>query len=72
KFKTKCEQRLEQMRNEGATVLFVSHSIEQVKSICDKAIWLNQGNIMLFGNSKEVCDAYSLSLKDASVFMGES
>lgn len=63
KFRSKCAKRMETMRGEGTTVLFVSHSIEQVKSICNNALWLEKGNMVMFGPSKEVCDAYAKSLK---------
>ena len=56
-FQAKSEQKMLSMINGGTTVLFVSHSLEQVKKICDKVIWLDHGVIKKVGG-KEVCDLY--------------
>lgn len=42
----------------GTTVLFVSHSIEQIREMCDRAIWLENGSVKLMGGAEKVCDAY--------------
>ncbi len=59
KFRTKCEQRISDMLSGGTTILFVSHNTAQVKHICKNAIWLDKGEVIQRGTSKEVCDAYS-------------
>ena len=46
----------------GTTLLFVSHSIDDVKLLCDHAIWLNKGNVMMKGEAEAVYDAYMRSL----------
>lgn len=58
KFQEKCEKRIENMINKGTTVIFVSHSIEQVKKVCSKVIWLEKGNIIMQGDVGEICDKY--------------
>ena len=58
KFKKKSENKIISLFNEGITVLFVSHSIEQVKKLCNKAIWLENGETVMMGDAKEVCEAY--------------
>ena len=58
KFQQKSFQRMQQMINSGATVVFVSHSVEQVKMICKKALWLEHGNVVKFGNADEICEEY--------------
>ena len=58
KFQQKSFQRMQEMMNSGATVVFVSHSVEQVKQICKKALWLDHGNVVKFGNAEEICDEY--------------
>ena len=58
KFQEKCKAKISELLAEGATLLFVSHSADQVKELCTKAIWLDHGNIMAFGDSATVCDQY--------------
>lgn len=61
-FQEKCQKRMQEMLAGGTTLLFVSHSIEDVKTLCDHAIWLNKGHVMMQGNASEVCSAYMKSL----------
>ncbi len=58
KFQEKCHKRIESLMSGDTTVLFVSHSIEQVKKICTRCIWLEKGHVVMDGESKAVCDAY--------------
>ena len=58
KFQEKSFQRMQEMIQSGATVVFVSHSIEQVKQICGKALWLERGEMKAFGAAEERCAAY--------------
>ena len=44
----------------GTTLLFVSHSIEQVKKLCDRAVWLDRGIVKRNGAAYEICDKYLL------------
>lgn len=59
RFQQKCERRIRRMMKEGTTILFVSHSIEQVKSICNKIVWLEKGRLKRFGKTSEICEEYS-------------
>jgi lipopolysaccharide transport system ATP-binding protein len=43
---------------EGVTVLLVSHSIGQIRKICDRCIWIENGRVYMEGPSRQVCDAY--------------
>ena len=61
-FKQKSEKKMREMIAGGTTVLFVSHTLGQIKEICDKVIWLEYGCVKMYGDAKEVCDAYE---KDA-------
>lgn len=61
KFRKKSEARIMELFDKGITVLFVSHSIEQVKRLCNKAIWLEDGKIVMQGDAQEVCEAYAQS-----------
>ncbi len=58
KFKKKSEKRVTNMFDDGVTVLFVSHSLEQVKRLCNKAIILDQGKMIAYGNINEVAPIY--------------
>lgn len=58
KFQEKSFDRMKKMIDSGATVVFVSHSIEQVKQICKKALWLENGNAKMFGDAETVCNRY--------------
>lgn len=57
-FQEKCMKRMEQMLSNGTTLLFVSHSIDNVRQLCDHALWLNKGEVVQSGPADAVCDAY--------------
>jgi homopolymeric O-antigen transport system ATP-binding protein len=67
KFKRKSEAKITSLFNEGVTVLFVSHSILQVKKLCNKAIWLEKGEIVMMGDAQEVCAAYEEICKSDTI-----
>ena len=58
RFQEKCEARIQNMKDQGTTILFVSHSIEQVKKICNKVVWLDHGVLKMFGDAQEICGIY--------------
>ncbi|MDO5810116.1 MAG: ABC transporter ATP-binding protein [Methanobrevibacter sp.] len=58
KFRKKSSQKINELMAEGVTVLLVSHSISQMRKICDKCIWIDNGKIVMEGEANEVCDAY--------------
>lgn len=58
RFQEKCHKRIGEMLEKGTTLLFVSHSIEQVEGLCNKAVWLEHGNVKMFGECKEVAEIY--------------
>lgn len=57
-FKKKCMGKMNEMRDRGVTMVLVSHSIEQVKSTCRHAAWINKGTLMMVGNVDAVCAEY--------------
>ncbi len=59
RFQQKCEGRIRHMMDQGTTILFVSHSIQQVKDICNKVVWLDHGTMKRFGDSAGICEEYS-------------
>ena len=58
-FQEKCEARMKELMSGGTTVILVSHSIEQVRRLCNKATWLSHGDVIMTGATEEVCDAYT-------------
>lgn len=60
-FQEKSKARMLELMSGGTTVLFVSHSLEQIREMCDRVIWLEHGQIKAIGATKEICDAYAAS-----------
>ena len=58
KFKKKSADKIKSLMGEGVTVLLVSHSVNQIRDICNKCIWIEKGHLVMKGDSEEVCDAY--------------
>lgn len=63
KFQEKSRNRMMEMMTGGTTVLFVSHSLEQIREMCDRVVWLDHGQVKMIGEVNEVCDAYADSMK---------
>ena len=61
RFQQKCEERIKKMMTLDTTVLFVSHSIEQVKMICKTAACIESGHLKMYGDVHEICDLYQQS-----------
>ncbi|MDR0911610.1 MAG: ABC transporter ATP-binding protein [Methanobrevibacter sp.] len=61
KFKKKSRKKMEELFNSGVTIVMVSHSLGDIRKICDKALWLEKGKIVDYGDAKEICDAYKKS-----------
>lgn len=61
RFQEKCEKRIQNMMKEDTTILFVSHSLEQVKKICNRAIWIEKGQIREDGRSEVVGEHYQIA-----------
>ena len=61
-FQKKSREKMQSMIDGGTTVLFVSHSIDNVREICNKVLWLDHGRSVLLGSTQEVCDKYMASL----------
>ena len=58
KFQEKCKAKMEELMSGGTTLLFVSHSVEQVKELCKKAIWFDHGKMMMYGDTESVYKCY--------------
>jgi lipopolysaccharide transport system ATP-binding protein len=61
-FQSKCIQRMRQLKEDGTCILFVSHSLNQVREFCDKALYLANGTQKLFGSVDKICDQYQNDL----------
>lgn len=57
-FQEKSKKRMLELMGGGTTVLFVSHSIEQIREMCQRAVWLEYGKVRMAGAVKELCDSY--------------
>lgn len=60
KFQEKCEKRIQNMIENGVTIIIVSHSIEMIKRLCTKVVWLEEGNIRAIGKTKDICSIYEI------------
>lgn len=58
KFRQKCEKRMNIMLEGGTTLIYVSHSLDEVRRLCDHVIWLNKGIVRMIGETEAVCDSY--------------
>lgn len=58
-FQQKCEQRIKKLMDKGTTILLVSHSIDQIKRLCNRVVWLKAGKVVKIGDTETVCDEYS-------------
>ena len=57
-FQTKCLRRINELKTQGCAIALVSHSPDQIKSLCDKALWLSRGQVAAYGNPTEVIQQY--------------
>ena len=62
-FAKKSFERIMQLKTQGTTVLFCSHSMYQVESFCDRALWLDRGQVQMEGPAADVVAAYTDSLR---------
>ena len=64
KFRTKCYRKLTELRKNGTTIVLVSHSVNAIISNCEKAIFLKKGEVVSFGDSREVSKLYESDLNE--------
>lgn len=58
-FQEKCRRRVESLGKQGVTILFVSHDLDMVSSICRRAIWMDHGRVRLDGDVRQATEAYA-------------
>jgi teichoic acid transport system ATP-binding protein len=63
-FKLKCIDKMEEFRQQGKTILFVSHSLFTVKAFCTRALWINEGKLMAYGDLGPVVMQYEDFLRE--------
>lgn len=66
KFQKKSNDKIKSLMGSGTTVLLVSHSIQQIRNLCDKALWINEGKVVAFDEVNKVCDAYLKAAENAN------
>lgn len=62
-FQKKCVDKINEFRKRGKTIIFVSHDLNAVKSLCQKSLLLNQGNALSIGNTEKVINDYLVLLQ---------
>lgn len=70
-FQAKCFNKLISMKNNGTTIVLVSHSMDQVKMLCDRAIWIEDGMIKEDGETNTICDMYIDAMNNARIMRDE-
>ena len=60
-FQEKSKARMKELMGGGTTVLFVSHSLDQIREMCNKVVWIEHGQVRMSGDAQTVCDAYQNS-----------
>lgn len=62
RFQEKCKKRMAELMSGGTTLLFVSHSTQQVRQLCKKAVWIKKGTIQMIGDVDEICSCYEADM----------
>lgn len=57
-FQEKCFNKLKELKESGKTIVIVSHSLESIKDLCDRAVWIYEGEVKMDGNCSKVIDEY--------------
>lgn len=58
-FQKKCAEKIDELKKKGVSFMFVSHSIPQVRKICEKTLWIENSKVMAYGDTAEICDKYN-------------
>lgn len=62
-FQEKSAQKMREIISQGATTILVSHSLDQIRELCNKVLWLDHGRQVAFGETQEICDWYEQFLR---------
>lgn len=63
RFQIKCIDKMKELKEQGTTILFVSHATEQIKRFCTRAIWMDHGSMKMDGEASEIVDLYENHMK---------
>ncbi len=72
-FQQRCIRRIQQLKRQGVTILFVSHDLEAVRSLADRTIWMDHGEVHLEGKTDDVVSKYlaAMIMRGRKEVMGE-
>ena len=65
-FRKKSKDKIKSLMESNTTVLLVSHSINDIRTICDKAIWIEKGRVREIGEVNDICDKYEEEARNAN------
>lgn len=70
-FQKKCIERMYSFRDQGTTILYVTHTLDKVHELCDRAIWLDEGQVRYYGETLRAVDMYRESLEESSLTISQ-
>lgn len=70
-FQTKCFNKLKSLKDQGTTIVIVSHALGQVEKLCDRAIWIDEGKIREDGPAREICKLYLERMEESRLERAE-
>lgn len=71
-FQEKSAKKMREIISKGATTILVSHSLEQIRELCNKVLWLDHGKQIAFGDTQPICDDYEIYLRTGVLPIVES
>jgi ABC-type multidrug transport system ATPase subunit len=61
-FSIKCYRKIAEFRNQGGSIVLVSHSPYTIRTNCDRVVWIEHGSVQAIGDAEEICDEYELAV----------
>ena len=66
-FMVKCQKKITEYRNSGGSIVLVSHGLHNIRFHCDRALWINNSELVMDGESNKVCNEYEMSMQRGSL-----